>query len=119
MLGESQSFHRAATMDSIAEGETSRENSSNDEKSGDEKEESNSKKNFPQFTKPAPLDLKILEQVKISIGPETPISTLKGVFKISNSQSSLGKEELRKSEQQMKQAFVVFYRKLRLLKSYR
>ncbi|XP_062009880.1 phosphate transporter PHO1 homolog 9-like [Rosa rugosa] len=66
-----------------------------------------------------PPQLEILEHVKINVAPETPVSTLKGIILNSENQElSFSKKELRKAEEQMKQAFNEFYQKLRLLKSY-
>ncbi|XP_050384344.1 phosphate transporter PHO1 homolog 9-like isoform X2 [Argentina anserina] len=66
-----------------------------------------------------PPQLEILEHVKINVTPETPVSTLKGIILNSEKQDlSFSKKELRKAEEQMKQAFNEFYQKLRLLKSY-
>ncbi|KAA8547964.1 hypothetical protein F0562_004393 [Nyssa sinensis] len=65
-----------------------------------------------------PALLEILNHVKINVTPETPVSTLKTVLGSSRSELSFSKEELTKVEEQMRQAFVEFYQKLRLLKSY-
>ncbi|KAK4367564.1 hypothetical protein RND71_011356 [Anisodus tanguticus] len=70
----------------------------------------------PMGFRPAPLE--ILDNVKINIQPETPVSTLRNVIKTSRSNLSFSKEELRKAEEQIRKAFVEFYQKLRLLKSY-
>nr|POE68387.1 phosphate transporter pho1 like 9 [Quercus suber] len=53
-----------------------------------------------------------------SINARKPVSTLKGILMSSNSDFSFSKKELRKVEQQMTEAFIEFYQKLRLLKSY-
>ncbi|KAK4346612.1 hypothetical protein RND71_032951 [Anisodus tanguticus] len=74
------------------------------------------KMNLVRF-RPAPLE--ILDNVKIKIEPETRMSTLRSCIMTSKSHLSFSKEELRKAEEQMKKAFVEFYQKLRLLKSYR
>ncbi|THG00515.1 hypothetical protein TEA_004010 [Camellia sinensis var. sinensis] len=50
--------------------------------------------------------------------PETSISTLKNIIMSSKSDLSFSKQELRKVEEKMRQAFIEFYQKLRLLKSY-
>lgn len=65
-----------------------------------------------------PASLDILNHVKINVTPETPVSTLKGILMSSNSDFSFSRKELRKAEQQMTQAFIEYYQKLRLLKSY-
>ncbi|KAI9154367.1 hypothetical protein LWI28_025180 [Acer negundo] len=62
--------------------------------------------------------LDVLDHVKIKIDPETPVSTLRGVLWGSISDITFRKCELKKAEELMTQAFVVFYQKLRLLKSY-
>ena len=65
-----------------------------------------------------PASIEILDHVKINFTPETPVSTLKGILMSSNSDFSFSRKELRKAEEQMTQAFIEFYQKLRLLKSY-
>nr|XP_016448990.1 PREDICTED: phosphate transporter PHO1 homolog 9-like isoform X4 [Nicotiana tabacum] len=77
--------------------------------------EATAKMNPTEF-RPAPLE--ILDHVKINVEPETPVSTLRNVIRSSNSNLSFSKEELRKAEEQIRKAFVEFYQKLRLLKSY-
>ncbi|XP_058226294.1 phosphate transporter PHO1 homolog 9-like isoform X2 [Rhododendron vialii] len=67
---------------------------------------------------PRPPSLEVLNHVKINVTPETPVSTLKCILMRSQSDLSFSKEELRKAEEQMRRAFVEFYQKLRLLKSY-
>lgn len=64
--------------------------------------------------------LKILEHVKINNTFESPLSTIKGVFKDSKDENlSFNKEELRKVEERLKVVFTEFYQKLHLLKHYR
>nr|ANY26941.1 phosphate transporter PHO1-like protein 9 [Fragaria x ananassa] len=65
-----------------------------------------------------PPQLEILEHVKINVKPKTPRPTLKGCLNSDKQDLSFSKKELRKAEEQMKQAFSEFYQKLRLLKSY-
>ncbi|XP_031262418.1 phosphate transporter PHO1 homolog 3-like isoform X7 [Pistacia vera] len=68
-------------------------------------------------TRPAPLE--ILEKVKINNTKETPRSTIKTVLGVPHqTEIKFNRENLRKVEDQLKQAFVEFYLKLRLLKSY-
>ncbi|XP_077213672.1 phosphate transporter PHO1 homolog 3-like isoform X2 [Tasmannia lanceolata] len=68
-------------------------------------------------SKPSPLQ--ILKHVKINVQLETPRSTLKGMLSDSNSRGlSFSNPELKKVEKQLKRAFIEFYQKLRLLKSY-
>lgn len=64
--------------------------------------------------------LEILEHVKINNPLESPISTIKGVFKDSKEEDlSFNKPELRKVEERLRHVFIEFYHKLRLLKHYR
>lgn len=70
------------------------------------------------FTKPAPLE--VLDHVHLNSTLETPRSTIRSVFNYSTPlEQEFSKKNLRKVEGQLKQAFVEFYRKLRLLKNYR
>ncbi|KAK8534010.1 hypothetical protein V6N13_028312 [Hibiscus sabdariffa] len=62
--------------------------------------------------------LNVLDHVKINVELETPISILRSVIKSSKSDLLFGRQELRTAEEKISQAFVEFYRKLRLLKSY-
>jgi len=74
------------------------------------------KRNLMRF-RPSPIE--ILDNVKINIDPATPISTFKNVIRTSKANSKFSKDKLKKAEEQMKTAFVEFYKNLRLLKSYR
>ena len=68
--------------------------------------------------RPPPLD--VLDRVKINNPIETPRSTIKGFLKFpQNSDLRFSRDNLKKVEEQLKQAFSVFYQKLRLLKSFR
>ncbi|XP_048136016.1 phosphate transporter PHO1 homolog 10-like isoform X2 [Rhodamnia argentea] len=61
--------------------------------------------------------LEVLEHVKIHNPLESPISTLKGVFRYSEDvELRFKKEELRKVEERLRLVFIEFYQKLRLLK---
>ncbi|KAF2299168.1 hypothetical protein GH714_030889 [Hevea brasiliensis] len=63
--------------------------------------------------------LKILEYVKLNNTLESPLSTIRGVFKDSTDEDlSFNKEELRKVEERLRVVFIEFYHKLRLLKHY-
>ncbi|TXG56543.1 hypothetical protein EZV62_017856 [Acer yangbiense] len=63
--------------------------------------------------------LEILEHVKINNTLESPMSTIKGVFKDSkDDELRFKKEELKKVEDQLKRVFIEFYQKLLLLKHY-
>ncbi|KAK8644345.1 hypothetical protein V6N13_123654 [Hibiscus sabdariffa] len=65
-----------------------------------------------------PASLDVLDHVKINVELETPIATLRSVIKSSKSGLSFSRQELRTAEEKISQAFIEFYRKLRLLKSY-
>ncbi|KAK9024182.1 hypothetical protein V6N11_004359 [Hibiscus sabdariffa] len=67
--------------------------------------------------KPAPLQ--ILNRVKMNNTLATPRSTIKGVLNVPNhTELKFNRENLKKVENQLKRAFVEFYQKLRLLKSF-
>eukprot|EP00258_Populus_trichocarpa_P033000 XP_024449019.1 phosphate transporter PHO1 homolog 9-like [Populus trichocarpa] len=109
-------------MEVIQEVEMSAEANSEDSNKGTINENSNTqrktngyKKNMKTFR---PASLEVLDHVKINVEPETPVSTVKNVISSSKSDLSYSKEELRKAEELMTHAFVEFYGKLRLLKSY-
>ncbi|KAF3644000.1 Phosphate transporter PHO1 -like protein 5 [Capsicum annuum] len=100
-------------MEVIQEVEMTSEETLEDESTSGKR---NSTKMNPMGFRPAPLE--VLDNVKINIEPATPVSTLKNMIKTSKSDLSYSKEELRKAEEQIRRAFVEFYQKLRLLKSY-
>ncbi|XWS40907.1 hypothetical protein CRYUN_Cryun17cG0036400 [Craigia yunnanensis] len=102
-------------MDVIQEVEMSTEGISEEETKEGNDGLSGGKANNIQGFRPAPLD--VLDHVKFNVELETPVSTLKGVIKSSKSDLSFSRQELRKAEEKITQAFVEFYRK-RLLKSY-
>ncbi|KAE8678375.1 Phosphate transporter PHO1-like protein 5 [Hibiscus syriacus] len=83
----------------------------------DEAEEAKPVKPKVKVIRPAPLE--ILDKVKMNNTLETPRSTIKGVLKVEkHAELSFSRGNLRKVEEQLKRAFVEFYQKLRLLKSY-
>ncbi|KAE8023211.1 hypothetical protein FH972_008937 [Carpinus fangiana] len=67
-------------------------------------------------TRPAPLE--VLKHVKMNITKETPRSTIKGFLQPSQTELEFSRENLKKVEGKLKLAFVEFYQKLRLLRSY-
>ncbi|PIN13290.1 putative small molecule transporter [Handroanthus impetiginosus] len=76
-----------------------------------------SKRNDIQTIRPAPLE--ILQHVKFNTSQETPRSTIKGFLNLPNQTDlKFTRDNLKKAEQQLKNAFIEFYHKLRLLKSY-
>ncbi|KAL4280839.1 hypothetical protein GQ457_03G027030 [Hibiscus cannabinus] len=67
--------------------------------------------------KPAPLQ--ILNRVKMNNTLATPRSTIKGVLNVpKHTELKFNRDNLKKVEDQLKRAFVEFYQKLRLLKSF-
>ena len=64
------------------------------------------------------IHLDILNQVKVNVLPESVLSTLKAIIDGPKSDLSFSKKELRNVQAKLKQAFVEFHRKLRLLKNY-
>ncbi|TKY58898.1 Phosphate transporter PHO1-like 3 [Spatholobus suberectus] len=68
-------------------------------------------------TRPAPLE--VLDNVQLNYTNETPLSTIKGVLNFpGHSELKFSRKNLNKVEEQLKQTFIEFHRKLRLLKSY-
>eukprot|EP01018_Ginkgo_biloba_P038196 Gb_22127 [translate_table: standard] len=65
-----------------------------------------------------PEALEIIKNVKINIRPETPRSTLRSILTDPETRY-LNKEGMRKGKEMLRTAFVEFYQKLRLVKSYR
>ncbi|KAK2636154.1 hypothetical protein Ddye_030946 [Dipteronia dyeriana] len=67
--------------------------------------------------RPAPID--VLNRVRINNTLQTPRSTIKTVLKVPlQTELTFNKGTLKKVEDQLKRAFIEFYRKLRLLKNY-
>ncbi|KAG8659546.1 phosphate transporter PHO1 homolog 9 isoform X2 [Manihot esculenta] len=108
-------------MEVIQEVEMSTETNSDDDKKVSDAENSASSsqgKTTSNVERFRPASLEVLDHVKINVEPETPVSTMKNIIASSKSDLSYSKEELRKAEELMARAFIVFYQKLRLLKSY-
>ncbi|KAF6148121.1 hypothetical protein GIB67_011896 [Kingdonia uniflora] len=64
-------------------------------------------------------DMEVLNRVKYNNTLETPQSTLKGILKVNkNNNLNFRTKDLKKVEDQLEWAFIEFYQKLRLLKSY-
>lgn len=62
----------------------------------------------------------MLDHVKMNNTLETPVSTLKGLFRDSKDVDlRFKKEELRKAEERLRVVFIVFYQKLHHLRLYR
>ena len=71
-------------------------------------------------TQPAsPASLDVLSRVTMNRTTDAPLSTIKGVLKLPKQTNlKFTRENLKKVEQQLRGAFIEFYQKLRLLKSY-
>ncbi|KAM1859201.1 hypothetical protein ACFX13_011536 [Malus domestica] len=109
---------RVLAMDAIEE---SGLNSSGDEEKEDKRsgdvEMKVKKPESLRGTRPTPLD--ILDQVTINHMAETPRSTIKGFLNVvPHTELKFSRANLSKVEQQLRRAFIEFYQKLRLLKSY-
>lgn len=103
-------------MDVIQEVEMSDQGNVEDEVRPDNEPQSSTR--MRKVVWPRPPSLEVLNHVKINVTLETPVSTLKRILMCSQSNLSFSKDEMRKAEEQMRRAFVEFYQKLRLLKSY-
>lgn len=76
------------------------------------------KPNGIKAMRPAPLE--VLKNVRINNHMETPRSTIKEFLNVPKpTELNFTRKNLKKVEEQLKHAFVEFYQKLRLLKSYR
>ncbi|KAM0006892.1 putative SPX domain-containing protein [Helianthus debilis subsp. tardiflorus] len=62
--------------------------------------------------------LEVLNHVKVNVAPETPITTMKNVFKSLSPNLHFNKSEVKVAEEKLKQAFIEFHEKLRFLKNY-
>ncbi|KAI3726121.1 hypothetical protein L1987_65918 [Smallanthus sonchifolius] len=62
--------------------------------------------------------LEVLNHVKINPTTETPLGTVKNVFKSLNLNFHFNKNEVRDAQEKLKQAFIEFREKLRFLKNY-
>ncbi|KAK9935103.1 hypothetical protein M0R45_022217 [Rubus argutus] len=123
--GAKASRRVAMAMDVIEEGES---NSQGEHSGEDEEKEKDDyhvdnqkvkveKPNKFRATRPAPLD--VLNRVTMNQTAETPRSTIKGFLNVpQQTELKFSRENLNKVEEQLKRAFIEFYQKLRLLKSY-
>ncbi|XP_070671152.1 phosphate transporter PHO1 homolog 3 [Malus domestica] len=110
---------RVRAMDAIEERRSNSlgDEEKDDKKSGDVEMEVMKKSESRRGTRPAPLD--ILDRVKMNHTVETPCSTIKGFLNVApQTELKFSRVNLNKVEEQLRGAFVVFYQKLRLLKSY-
>ncbi|KAJ0704206.1 putative SPX domain-containing protein [Helianthus annuus] len=72
----------------------------------------------PQRDQTKMVSLEILNHVKINVAQESVLSNWKTIFGGTKSDLSFSQEEYRMAHAKLKQAFIEFHRKLRLLKSY-
>ncbi|KAE8701566.1 Phosphate transporter PHO1-like protein 5 [Hibiscus syriacus] len=106
---------RVEHMEVIEEGPSVHEDSDDDKQ--DKAEVQKPVANEIKGRKPAPLH--ILNHVKMNNTLATPLSTIKGVLNVpKHTELKFNRENLKKVEHQLKRAFVEFYQKLRLLKSF-
>ena len=114
---------RAPSMDVIDEEGSGKYDESGNEKDVKERENATQIAQKERGTtirgvRPAPLEL--LSQVRMNQAAETPRSTIKSFLNVPNqNEIKFTKENLKKVEEQLKNAFIEFYHKLRLLKNYR
>ncbi|KAJ6720803.1 PHOSPHATE TRANSPORTER PHO1-like protein 3 [Salix viminalis] len=114
VIEEGQSLH--GRSDESNHDQVEKKSDNNGQKEEEEEEEENPKIMVRNF-RPAPLE--ILNRVTINNTPATPRSTIKNFLKVpQQTELKFTRENLRKVEEQLKRAFVEFYQKLRLLKSY-
>ncbi|KAF5752070.1 phosphate transporter PHO1 3 [Tripterygium wilfordii] len=114
---------RRHNLETIEEGASmhDQEESSDDSRVDDRKDvhkadEEVKRKNI-RGSRPAPLE--ILNHVQMNKAKDTPRSTIKGFLQVpTQTELKFDRGNLTKVERQLKQAFVEFYQKLRLLKSF-
>lgn len=120
--GVRESRRAAMAMDVIKESGSNspEEHSGDEEKDGKKTENSKTQEKKAESlrgARPSPLD--ILNHVTMNHTVETPVSTIKGFLNVpTQTELKFSRENLKKVEEQLKGAFIEFYRKLRLLKSY-
>ena len=112
-------------MAAIQEGGSSKAGKSDEDEDDDiiEKEEVNvvsdvGTSEISRFRAARPSHIEVLDRVKINHTNETPRSTIKGVLQVGNTELKFSRENLKRVEEKLRRAFVEFYQKLRLLKSY-
>lgn len=113
-------------MEAIQEGGSSKAGKSDEEDDEDnvEKEEENKvvsdsvASDISRLKAARPSPIEVLDRVKMNHTKETPRSTIKSVLQVSNTELKFSRDNLRRVEEKLRRAFVEFYQKLRLLKSY-
>ncbi|CAN8266660.1 unnamed protein product [Cochlearia groenlandica] len=112
-----------AHMEAIREGGSSKAGKS-DEEEDDDKDEDNvvsdeaADGDVSRLNAARPSPIEVLDRMTINHTKETPRSTIKGVLQAPKTELEFTKDNLRRIEEMLRRAFVVFYQKLRLLKSY-
>lgn len=102
---------------SVSDSKQQMDESRKDNKDGNIEGTEEGKKKEKKAKRPEPL--KILQHVKFNTNQETPRSTIKGFLNLPNQADlKFTEDNLKKAEEQLKDALVEFYNKLRLLKSY-
>ncbi|KAG2259783.1 hypothetical protein Bca4012_096752 [Brassica carinata] len=121
---KSMKVRSQAHMEAIQEGASSRAEQLEDDVEEEQGEDNAARESVNEVkttrmraVRPAPLD--ILDRVSINNTIETPRSTIKGVLQVpKQTDLKFSRENLMKVEEKLRHAFIVFYQKLRLLKSY-
>ncbi|KAK3413399.1 hypothetical protein EUGRSUZ_I01965 [Eucalyptus grandis] len=85
-------------------------------KAADTDHEANGRNADSSNYRPAPISIK--DHVEFTVQPQSPVLAAHEILKSLNSDVSVTKTELRKAEELMTRAFMEFYQKLQLLKSY-
>ncbi|KAJ0237969.1 Phosphate transporter PHO1 5 [Hirschfeldia incana] len=115
-----------AHMEAIQEGGSSKAGKSDEDEDEDDEVDKEEDKAVPDVVssdisrlkaaRPSPIE--VLDRVKMNHTKETPRSTIKSVLQVSNTELKFSRDNLRRVEEKLRRAFVEFYQKLRLLKSY-
>lgn len=109
-----------AHMEAIQEGGSSKAGKSDEEEDNDDDDNNVVADDMSRMKAARPSPIEVLERVKINHTKETPRSTMKSFLKVSNlTELKFSRDNLRRVEEKLRSAFVEFYQKLRLLKSYR
>uniref|UniRef100_A0A6N2NL06 SPX domain-containing protein n=1 Tax=Salix viminalis TaxID=40686 RepID=A0A6N2NL06_SALVM len=121
VIEEGKSLHPRSDGSKHDEVEKKSDNTDQKEEEEEEEEEGEEEGEDPKIMvrsfRPAPLE--ILNRVKINNTQATPRSTIKNFLKVpQETEIKFTRDNLRRVEEQLKVAFVEFYQKLRLLKSY-
>ena len=113
-------------MEAIQEGGSSKAGKSDEDEDDDDADKEEEDKDVSHVVtsdisrlkaaRPSPIE--VLDRVKMNHTKETPRSTIKSVLQVSNTELKFSRDNLRRVEEKLRRAFVEFYQKLRLLKSY-